>query len=156
MVGFIKKMFSKYREIIMYGIFGVATTGVNWIFYVLSLKVFGLAGLEATDTIITICNGIAWFFAVTFAFFTSKLFVFESKGWEAKKVLTEGLKFYGSRVVSGIFEIGLPTVLINLGLNQTVFGIDGAIAKLITSFVVIVMNYVLSKLFVFRKKDKTE
>ena len=55
-----------------------------------------------------------------------------------------------------VFEIGLPTVLINLGLNQTVFGIDGAIAKLITSFVVIVMNYVLSKLFVFRKKDKTE
>lgn len=148
----IKKLFTKYREIIMYLIFGAATTVVNWAVYILCLKIFGPG--EEDKLLITVCNGIAWIFAVTFAFFTGKFFVFESKSMEKGFLLKEAAKFFGSRVVSGFFEIFLPGGLMMLGLNQSVFGVEGAIAKAITSVVVILMNYILSKLFVFRKEKE--
>ena len=148
----LKELFKKYREIVMYLIFGVATTVVNWITYIISSKLFTLGGNEITDVQITVCNAIGWVVAVTFAFVTNKHFVFESKCTEKGFLLLEAAKFYGSRIFSGVFEILLPTGLIKIGLDQSVFGIDGAIAKAITSAVVIVLNYVLSKLFVFRKK----
>jgi len=148
-----KELFLKYKEVIMYLIFGVATTVVNWITYIICTKLFGIGGAELTKLQITICNAIGWVVAVTFAFVTNKLFVFESKNTEKVFLLKEAAKFYGSRAFSGIFEILLPSALIAIGLDQAVFGIEGAIAKAITSVVVIVMNYVLSKLFVFRKKD---
>lgn len=152
----IKKLFTKYKEIIMYLIFGVATTVVNWIVYIISTKLFGLSGGELSNTQITICNGIAWVVAVTFAFVTNKLFVFESKNTEKGFLLVEAAKFFGARIFSGIFEILLPSALIAIGLDQAVFGVEGAIAKAITSVVVIVMNYVLSKLVVFRKSKMEE
>lgn len=149
----LKELFLKYKEVIMYLIFGVATTVVNWITYIICTKLFGIGGAELTKLQIMICNAIGWVVAVTFAFVTNKLFVFESKNTEKVFLLKEAAKFYGSRAFSGIFEILLPSALIAIGLDQAVFGIEGAIAKAITSVVVIVMNYVLSKLFVFRKKD---
>ena len=150
----IKKLLKKYKEIIMYLIFGVATTVVNWIAYIVCTKLFGLSGAELSNGQIAVCNGIAWVVAVTFAFVTNKLFVFDSKNTEKRFILVEAAKFFGSRIFSGIFEILLPSGLIAIGLNQAVFGVEGAIAKAITSVVVIVLNYVLSKLFVFRKEKK--
>lgn len=150
----LKGLFNKHKEIIMYLIFGVATTVVNWIVYIVCTKLFGLSGDTLSNAEITACNGIAWVVAVTFAFITNKLFVFESKSTEKSFLLVEAAKFYGSRVFSGIFEILLPSALIAMGLNQAVFGVEGAIAKAITSVVVIVLNYVLSKLFVFRKEKE--
>lgn len=150
----VKNLFKKYKEIIMYLVFGAATTVVNWIVYIICTRLFGLSVAELSNGQIAVCNGIAWAVAVTFAFITNKLFVFESKSTEKSFLLVEAAKFYGSRIFSGIFEISLPSGLIAIGLNQSVFGVEGAIAKAITSVVVIVMNYVLSKLFVFRKEKK--
>lgn len=147
----IKALIAKNREIIMYLIFGVATTLVNWITYIIC--VHG-RGDELTSTQMAVCNAIAWVVAVTFAFITNKLYVFRSKDTSFKFVVVEALKFFGSRIASGVVEIGLPNLLVAIGLDGSVFGISGAYAKAITSVVVIILNYIFSKLIVFRKKKE--
>ena len=140
----INKLFQKYKEIIMYLIFGVSTTLVNWIVYTLLVKL--------ADADVTVANGIAWFAAVTFAYITNKLFVFESRSWAASILVKEIIAFFGARVASGVLEIFLPALLMKIGLDQAIFGIEGFAAKLVVSVLVIVLNYIFSKLFVFRKK----
>ncbi len=140
----IKKLFQKYREIIMYLIFGVSTTLVNWIVYTL------LVSIAKTD--VTLANGIAWFAAVIFAYITNKLYVFESKSWKVSVLLHEIISFFGARIASGVFEIFLPALLMKIGLDQAIFGIEGFAAKLVVSVLVIVLNYIFSKLFVFKNK----
>ena len=74
----IKELLLKYKEVIMYLIFGVATTLVNWIVYSLLMK---------TSVVnMTVSNAIAWFTAVVFAYITNKLFVFESRSWKLTEV----------------------------------------------------------------------
>lgn len=140
----IKKLFLKYREIIMYLIFGVSTTLVNWIVYTL------LVSIANTD--VTPANGIAWFAAVIFAYITNKLYVFESKIWKVTVLAHEIISFFGARIASGVFEIFLPELLMKIGLDQAIFGIEGFAAKLVVSVLVIVLNYIFSKLFVFKNK----
>lgn len=144
-----KELFQKYRSIIMYLVFGVATTLVNWFVYVPCTMLFGSS---PTNFQLMLCNAVAWVAAVAFAYITNKLFVFESKCMEPAFLVAEIARFVGARLFSGLFEISLPSLLISLGLSHTVFGIEGAVAKAITSVVVIVMNYVLSRRIVFRKK----
>lgn len=139
MISFIKK----HKEIIFYIIFGAGTTLINWIVYTLCVTVF--------NADITLSNTVAWLAAILFAFITNKLFVFESREWKFKQTVKEALSFLGSRILSGFIEIGCPVLLVYLGINQSFFGIDGGIAKLITNIIVIVLNYILSKLFVFKK-----
>lgn len=144
-----KKLLTKYRHLILYLVFGVATTLVNWLVYIPCIRLFGS---DPSKFQITLCNAVAWLAAVTFAYVTNKLFVFESKCMAPRFVLAEIVKFFGARIFSGLFEIFLPGILMSAGLSQTVFGVEGAVAKALTSVLVIVMNYVLSKLLVFRKK----
>ncbi len=147
----------KYKEVIMYLVFGVATTVVNWITTFICQKVFGLDS-QGAETMAA--NGIAWFVAVLFAFLTNRKFVFEST---SGNIWYEMLKFYLARAFTGLFEIFLPDALVALAkavpalgfLSAPFFGLTGGVAKLITTVVVIILNYVLSKLVVFRKK-KTE
>ncbi len=77
----IKELFIKYKEIIMYLIFGVATTGVNWVVYSLLMKAVLVHAPGSDDVKMTVSNVIAWIAAVIFAFITNKLWVFESKSW---------------------------------------------------------------------------
>lgn len=140
----IKKLFEKYREIIMYLIFGVSTTLVNWIVYTL------LVSIAKAD--VTLANGIAWFSAVIFAYITNKLYVFESKSWKVSVLVHEIISFFGARIASGVFEIFLPALLMKIGLDQAILGIEGFAAKLVVSILVIVLNYIFSKLFVFKNK----
>ena len=137
-------LIKKYREVIFYVIFGVATTAVNWIVYTVCIKVFSLE--------MTLSNALAWIVAVLFAFVTNKIFVFESKDKSIGTVLKEGVSFIGSRAATGALEILLPTLLFKFGLNQSFLGIDGFWAKAFVSVLVIILNYVFSKLIVFRKK----
>ena len=140
----IRKALQKHRELIAYLFFGVTTTLVNWCIYGLLHEVLSLN--------MTLSNAAAWLGAVIYAFVTNKLFVFESKSLGLRKVLGEALAFFASRGFSGLVEIFLPTALFALGLNGALFGIEGGIAKALVSVLIIVMNYVLSKFFVFRKK----
>ena len=87
-----------------------------------------------------------------FAFATNKRFVFDSRSWKAPVLLYEFFAFFGARILSGVVEIFLPSLLMEIGLNQEVLGIKGFMAKLAASVIVIVLNYIFSKLFIFRKK----
>ena len=140
----IKDLFTKYKEIIMYLIFGVGTTAVNWIIYTIIV-------LLGQETNLTLANSIAWVGAVAFAYITNKLWVFESKSWNPKIVWKELGMFLGARIFSGIFEIGLFPVLVWLGMNQSIFGVEGMLAKVVISVLVIILNYIFSKLLVFKK-----
>ena len=130
----------------MYLIFGVLTTVVSWGSY--SLFVLLLQGL---DSVVFWANILSWVCAVLFAFITNKLWVFQSKSWAGNVVFPELGKFLSSRVATGIFEMIAVPALVAIGLNQTIFGIDGMVSKVVVSVAVIVLNYVLSKLFVFKK-----
>ncbi len=142
----IQELFVKYKEIIMYLIFGVGTTAVNWVIYTVLVAFGNVVNL-------TLANIIAWVGAVAFAYITNKLWVFESKSWSLKVVWKELGMFLGARIFSGIFEIGLFPVLVWLGMNQAIFGVEGMLAKVVISVWVIVLNYIFSKLLVFKKKE---
>lgn len=133
----IKKVCLKYKRIIIYGIFGVLTTVVNLLSYVFFSKTLGV------DVVIS--NIIAWIFAVSFAFVTNKLYVFESQSKDRGVVMREIVSFFGFRIVSGVIEIAAFALFVN------VLGMNDMIIKIISLFVVIVLNYVFSKLFVFKK-----
>ena len=139
------KILVKHKEILLYLFFGVSTTAVNWIIYFLFTELYGAE--------MTVNNALAWAGAVIFAFVTNKLFVFESKNMSLNVLLKESISFLGARMFSGLFEIFLPTLLFKLGLVQSLFGIEGFFAKAIVSVLVVILNYMLSKVLIFRKND---
>ena len=138
------KGLKKYREMVMYLIFGGATTLVNFISYTVFVDVLKLS--------MTISNAAAWGIAVSFAFVTNKLYVFCSKKRGFVPVLKETAAFICSRIVTGLIDIFLPTKLYALGLDSELFGITGVVAKAVACIIVIVLNYLFSKLLVFKKK----
>lgn len=133
----IRALVMKHWDMVSYLFFGVLTTVVNYLVY---LPLYNLAGISAA-----VSNIIAWVAAVAFAYVTNKPFVFKSHDWSMKTVLPELGKFVGCRAASG----GLETALVFLTVD--VCGWDGNIWKLIISVVVVILNYVSSKLLVFRK-----
>ncbi len=134
----IRNLLIRYREILVYLIFGGLTTVVSFVIY---WPLYNVAHLPAW-----ISNAISWVVSVSFAFLTNKPFVFRSHDWSAKTVVPEILNFAGCRIGSGLAQTGLLFVTVDLlNWNETLWwGI--------TSVLVIVANYVGSKLLVFRKK----
>ena len=128
----------KYWDVIVYLIFGVLTTLVNYLVYYPCLNLLNLSA--------TVSNIIAWCFAVVFAFVTNKPFVFRSNDWSLKTVVPEAAKFVGCRVGSGVMETAILFVAVDL-LHGS-----GNLWKILTSVLVVVINYVASKLLVFRKQ----
>ncbi len=137
-------LIKRHREGLLYIIFGCGTTLVNWLAYSVCVEAFNLG--------VTVSNAIACFVSIVFAFITNKLLVFQSKCHDIKTLIREASAFLASRAVTGIIDIFAPAVLIGLGVNGTIFGIEGFVAKLISSAIVIILNYVLSKVIVFRNK----
>lgn len=133
----IRALVMKHWDMVSYLFFGVLTTVVNYLVY---LPLYNLAGISAA-----VSNMIAWAAAVAFAYVTNKPFVFKSHDWSMQTVLPELVIFVIARAASG----GLETVLILLTVD--VCGWDGNLWKLIISVVVVILNYVSSKLLVFRK-----
>ena len=150
----LKKLITKYKELIVYGVFGVGTTLVNFLTY----KLFNvLLGVEYY----LVSNIIAWFVSVVFAYVTNKLFVFESKTWKAKVVAKEVISFFTARIFSFVVEeAGLFLLVDVFGMKNfgaDIFGLHisgNMIAKVILAVVVVVLNYFFSKFVVFRKKAK--
>lgn len=145
----IKDIYFKYKEIILYIIFGVLTTAVSFVSYGILTK---LIHLQSEIAGIAVANVISWICAVLFAFVTNKIWVFESRTGELKAVFSEFWKFVAARLLTGALEwFGVP-LMVYIGLNQTVFGVKGMLSKLTVSVAVVILNYVFSKIFVFRKK----
>lgn len=131
-------LLKKHEEVISYLFFGGLTTLVNYIVYLPCYNLFHLSG--------AVSNAIAWVVAVAFAYLTNKPFVFKSHDWSAKTVIPELTKFVGCRIGSGLLETAIIFALVDcLQLN-------GNIIKLVTSVLVVILNYVASKLLVFRKR----
>ena len=133
----IRALIEKYYDILAYLFFGVLTTVVNYIVY---LPCYNQLNLSAA-----VSNVIAWVVAVAFAYLTNKPFVFRSNDWSAKTVVPELTKFVGSRIFSGALETGIIFVTVDCLLW------NGNIMKLVTSVLVVIINYIASKLLVFRK-----
>ena len=137
----IKKIYAlveKYWDILAYLFFGVLTTVVNYVVY---LPCYNLLNMSAV-----VSNAIAWVVAVAFAYLTNKPFVFKSHDWSAKTVVPELTKFVGCRIGSGLAETLILLVAVDL------MHWNGNIWKLLTSVLVVILNYIGSKLLVFRKK----
>ncbi len=148
----IRELIIKYKELIVYGIFGVGTTLVNLITFKLWNVILG-------DGYYLVSNIIAWFAAVIFAYITNKIWVFESKKWNGKVLLKEIPPFFASRVFTLLLEeAGLFLFVDLLKFNQftlDVFALEFSgemLAKFILAFVVVVLNYLFSKVFIFKKK----
>ncbi len=134
-----KEFIKKHYDVLAYLFFGGLTTVVNYLVY---LPCYNLLGLPAS-----VSNVIAWIFAVAFAYLTNKPFVFKSHDWSREAVLPELAKFVGCRIGSGLLE----TVFIFATVDLLTW--NGNWMKLITSVLVVVLNYFGSKLLVFRKKE---
>lgn len=134
----IKELIKKYKEIIMYLIFGVLTTLVNIVsFYI----------MDKCKINLYVNNTIAWILSVLFAYVTNKLFVFESKSLEPKVLIKEGLSFFGFRLISYFMD------MICIFLMVDIFKINKMISKIVGNVIVIIANYIFSKLFIFKKKE---
>ena len=131
-------LLKKHEEVVSYLFFGGLTTVVNYLVYLPCYNLLRFSG--------TVSNVIAWIAAVAFAYLTNKPFVFKSHDWSAKTVLPELTKFVGCRVGSGLVE----TAVIFLTVDW--LGLNGNLIKVATSVLVVVLNYIGSKLVVFRKK----
>ena len=148
----VKNLIIKYKELIVYVIFGACTTLVNFITY----KLFNmLLGVE----FYLVSNIVAWFVSVVFAYITNKLFVFESKSWNVKTVAKEVPSFFAARVFSFVVEEAGLFLLVDIfgmksfGVDAFGFRISGnMISKILLAVVVVVLNYFFSKFVVFRKK----
>lgn len=138
MIEKLRSLIEKYWDVLSYLFFGVLTTVVNYLIY---LPVYNFCGLSAA-----LSNMIAWVGAVIFAFLTNKPFVFHSHDWSAKTVVPELTKFVSCRIASGVLE----TVILFLAVDCMNW--NGNIWKLVTQVLVIIINYVGSKLLVFKKK----
>ena len=136
MKSFFSRIFNK--ETILYIVFGVVTTLVNYAVYYPLVW----AGLN-----FKYANIIAWVAAVIAAYITNKLFVFESKSWDVSVVLREIGLFALARLLSLAIEEGF------LILTVDVFGASELLMKIVASVFVIIVNYIFSKLVIFKKKD---
>ena len=169
----LRGLYEKYREIIMYCIFGVTTTIISWAVY--SICEVAMSPLQVTNPgidrfvsqiiqitgdntdintfVVMILSGvISWVIAVTVAFVTNKLWVFESKSWERRLVWNEAITFFGGRIFTGVLEIVAVPALVSSGFDFKLFGVDGLPAKIIVSVVIVILNYVLSKFISFRSR----
>ena len=134
-----RKLITKHWDIISYLFFGGLTTLVNYLIYFPAYNWFHLSA--------AVSNVIAWVFAVAFAYLTNKPFVFQSHDWSRKTVLPELIKFVGCRVGSGVLETAIIFITVDI------LAWNGNLMKVITSVLVVILNYIGSKWLVFTKKS---
>lgn len=133
-----KKLINKYGEVIRYLIIGVLTTVVSLATYYLCVHTI----LNASNAIeLQIANIISWVVSVTFAFFTNRSYVFKSKNTNVGK---EAIDFYISRIATLLIDMSLMFVFV------TLLHCNDTITKLIVQFIIIVLNYIFSRIFVFK------
>ena len=132
------ELMKKYRSLISYGIFGVLSTVVNIGTYYLCYDVNGMSNV--------LSNILAWIAAVLFAFVTNKLWVFESKSLALKVVFYEFTTFMGCRAATGAMDLAIMYVCVDI------LKMPALVMKVLSNILVIILNYVFSKLIIFKKK----
>ncbi len=140
-----KDIFFKYKEIILYLIFGGLTTVVNFIVYIIFNDFIKLSFISNYQYLVA--TVIAWIVAVIFAYITNKIYVFENKN--KNNLIKEFTMFCSCRILSLLFELLIMFIFVDLLV------VDDIIAKIIAAIVVIILNYIFSKLFIFKKEGET-
>ena len=135
MIKKIMDLYDNYQEMVNYVFFGGLTTLVNIIVFFLLDTGLGWPYL--------IANAIAIVVSILFAYVTNKIWVFQSKTENFQETFYEFTKFIGFRLLSGLADMATIWVLVDLLI------IDSSISKLLTQFIVVVLNYVFSKFFIF-------
>lgn len=137
----IKELYQKYKELINYLIFGVLTTIVSLTTYY--LLVYTILNPDKPLQL-QIANIISWITSVTFAYITNRKFVFESKD---KNIIKEMTKFYSSRLTTLILDMLFMFIFVSkLKFNDKII-------KLILQVIITILNYILSKILVFKTKE---
>ncbi len=160
-----KSLYIEYKELCNYIIFGVLTTVVSFATYYLFrwifpdensvpvfLKwVFNLSSVFGTESATALPVFLSWVCSVSFAYVTNRIWVFESKA-KGIRIVSEIGKFFGARILTLFVDILIMFLMVDLT------GITGALweffAKAVSNVFVLVLNYILSKLVVFRKKKE--
>ena len=148
------ELINKYKELILYVLFGGLTTVVNFVAFWICGKILG-------EELYLVSNAVAWIVSVVFAYVTNKLFVFESKSFAPKILAKEITTFVSARVFSFGVEEGGMWFFVDLlkfgeySISILGFEISGQlISKLILAVVVVILNYFASKFVVFKNKNK--
>lgn len=138
MLEFVLKMMKKYKSFIAYAVFGVFTTIVNIVTYNVCYNSMGISN--------TLSNVAAWILAVTFAYLTNKAWVFGSTSWKWEVLKKEIPAFISCRLATGIMDIVIMYICVDI-MNW-----PAMLMKIISNVLVILLNYVFSKLVIFKKK----
>ncbi len=166
----IKELYQKHREILMYLLFGVMTTAVGWaVYFVLLWSWKAIFSLPVDDTSsgmyiagYTVAQILQWIAAVLFAFFTNRKWVFTDAD-RSVSVMLQLAKFSGGRIVTFFIDY-LVTLFAAMGAaailpaltRVAIFGREWNLceigAKVLAAVIVIICNYIFSKIFVFKSK----
>ena len=133
-----KRLWQKYREQLLYVLFGGLTTRVNIVAYYLCATPLGLGTVSST--------GIAWVLSVLFAYVTNRRWVFESHTRGASAIAREMGAFFLCRLLSGLMDMAIMYVFVDM------LRFDGMVVKVASNVLVIIVNYVASKLLIFRNR----
>ncbi len=138
-------VYKAHKEVLLYLFFGVLTTAVSFVTAGIAKAALESAALSK-DTVANVSTVIAWVCSVTFAYITNRIWVFESQAEGAKGIIAEGASFYGGR----IFTLLVETFMMWAGYSKLNF--NYWLTKIAANVVVVVLNYIISKLLVFRKQ----
>lgn len=138
MIDKLRVLYNKHGDILRYLIIGGLTTVIDILVFALCNSIIGLS--------YTVSKIISWAFAVVFAFVGNKKIVFQAAGWDRESLLREGGSFLIMRLITLGISLGLLYLMIDLG------GWSENFSNILANIVVIILNYVFSKLIIFRKK----
>lgn len=133
------KYLKKYKDIILYLMFGILTTIINIVSYWLMAHPLGFGVMPSTIT--------AWIVSVLFAYTTNRIWVFRSTAKAAEEIVKEILSFFGCRLATGVLDWACMFVFVDI------LHINDIVIKCAANVLVIVLNYAASKLLIFRKRD---
>lgn len=131
-----------YAEYILYIVFGILTTTINFITYFIFTKVIGFSTV--------ISNLIATAISIIFAYITNKLFVFNSKRNNLGELITELIKFVNARIFTGL----LDTLFVFIGVDC--IRVNDFVVKTISCIIVVILNYIISKVIIFNKQEDSK
>ena len=127
-----------FKQIILYGICGVLTTLIDIIAYWAVSRVFGVSVVTSTV--------IAWLVAVFFAYWSNRKYVFESKATSFFAIIFEAVYFFACRIATGVLDVVIMYLFADLA------GLNDVIVKTVSNIIVIILNYVASKMFIFKER----
>ena len=130
-----------FRQLLLYGICGVLTTLIDIAAYWAVTRIFGLPVVTSTV--------IAWLVAVFFAYWSNRKYVFQSKTSSVIGIFFEAVYFFACRIATGVLDVLIMYIFAD------VFGLNDVIVKTVSNIIVIILNFVASKLFIFKEDKKS-